>query len=133
MSAETAAIAERLRAFDSATIYEANDRTGAMEPGLRTRLQGSRLVGRARTVGGHGDDRLAERPGEEVHVDQQDAQQRKAAGHIHRRYPFRLPHGCEPRRSGRKRRVHGAHEPHPTRTWTAHKCVSGPATPRPEP
>lgn len=43
-------IANRLRAFDSATIYEANGRTGATEPGLRTRLPGSRLVGRARTV-----------------------------------------------------------------------------------
>lgn len=48
--AADAALAQRLRAFDSATVYEANGRTGACEPGLATRLPGARLVGRARTV-----------------------------------------------------------------------------------
>jgi len=48
--AAEAALAQRLRRFDSATVYEANGRNGAAEPGLRSRLPGSRVVGRARTV-----------------------------------------------------------------------------------
>lgn len=44
------ALAARLRGFDSATIYEANGRVGAMEPGIVPQLPGVRVAGRARTV-----------------------------------------------------------------------------------
>ncbi|ADB53415.1 RraA family protein [Conexibacter woesei] len=48
--ARDAAFAARLRAFDSATVYEANGRVGAMEPGIVPQLAGQRVAGRARTV-----------------------------------------------------------------------------------
>lgn len=50
MSAREESPAERLRAFDSATIYEANGRAGAMEPGIVPQLPGVRIAGPARTV-----------------------------------------------------------------------------------
>lgn len=45
-----ARVAERLRAYDTATIYEANGRRGAFEPGIVTQLAGSRVAGPARTA-----------------------------------------------------------------------------------
>lgn len=50
MSAREESLTERLRVFDSATIYEANGRAGAMEPGIVPQLPGVRVAGRARTV-----------------------------------------------------------------------------------